>query len=91
MHVAAQRNSMGKGSDGAEAFPCLLLFHSYLCEPAQSAISYIRVFLLHMCDENDHMIGEEYSDARWNGKCSTSSKELMGSIHGTSIRGVSGV
>jgi hypothetical protein len=76
MHVTAQRSSTDRGRDGAEAFPCLLniLFHSYLCEPAQSAFSYVWVFLLHLCDENGHMTGGEYSDARWIGKFSTWSK-----------------
>ena len=77
MHVAAQRSSMDKGSDRAEVFLCLLniLFHFYLCEQTQSAFSYVWVFLLLLCDDNSHMIGGEYSDARWIGKRSTWSKD----------------
>ena len=61
---------MERESDGAEAFPCLLSL-LFLCEPAQSAGSYVRVSLLHLCDENGHMIGGESNDARWSGKLST--------------------
>ena len=69
-HVAAQRISMDRGINGAEASPCLLNL-LFLCEPAQSACSYVRISLLHLCDENDHMIGGEYNDARWSGKRNT--------------------